>query len=47
MEKIKVEQSYITPRTKLTIKYERPPSEITIVPVGLYGELRDEYQIKN
>ncbi|MCF7333857.1 fimbria/pilus periplasmic chaperone, partial [Escherichia coli] len=39
-KKIKVEQSYITPRTKLTIKYERPPSEITIVPVGLYGELR-------
>ncbi|EPY2108934.1 hypothetical protein BK340_26595 [Escherichia coli] len=36
---------FISPRETIEINFKNPPSVIKIKPVGLYGEVRDEYKI--
>lgn len=44
--KIKLQQSFIAPKSKIEISYKKQPAELFITPVGLYGELREKYSIK-
>ncbi|EOC0033391.1 fimbria/pilus chaperone family protein [Cronobacter sakazakii] len=43
---ISLPKSFISPKQKLEINFRESPSEIKIKPVGLYGEVRDEYKIE-
>ncbi|WP_432368188.1 fimbria/pilus chaperone family protein (plasmid) [Cronobacter sakazakii] len=45
-KKINLSKSFISPAEKIEIDYKELPSEVKIKPVGLYGEVRDEYKIK-
>lgn len=43
--KVSLQNSFISPMDKVEINFKAPPSVVTIKPVGLYGEVRDEYKI--
>ncbi|EJV9475567.1 hypothetical protein C5952_03095 [Cronobacter sakazakii] len=43
---LSLQKSFISPKQKIEINYKESPSEIKIKPVGLYGEIRDEYKIE-
>lgn len=45
-KKISLSKSFISPDEKVEVGYKEVPSEVKIKPVGLYGEVRDEYKIE-
>ncbi|EFC4527790.1 fimbria/pilus periplasmic chaperone [Escherichia coli] len=45
-EYVKLQQSYLAPNQELKVDYKKSPSEVKIRPVGLYGEIRNEYKIE-
>ncbi|HFK3815946.1 TPA: fimbria/pilus periplasmic chaperone [Escherichia coli] len=45
-EILKLPRSSLSPKEKVEIDYKRPPTEVKIKPVGLYGEVRDEYKVE-
>ncbi|EJQ5562211.1 fimbria/pilus periplasmic chaperone [Escherichia coli] len=45
-KKMKISNSFIRPHGSLEIDFNDNPSILTIRPVGLYGDLRDEYKVE-